>query len=141
MKTAFASLFVAAFATASFADNPALPPPTEGGTPTEKVEQLQQLFQGLDTENRGFLTREQMSTGLGLGQESFQNLDQDGDGVISREEFLTLSLDGAAKGTESNSQPSAEDSHYLDRDPDDSETEQKTQPQDRTGSETESDLR
>lgn len=137
MKIVFASLLFLAFSATASADNPAIPPSTEGGSPTEEVERLQELFQQLDTEGRGFLTREQISAALGLGQERFQNLDEDGDGVISREEFLTLSLKGAAKGTESSSQRPADGTHYLRRDSDDSndsDAEQTTQPQDRTES-------
>lgn len=73
--------------------------PNEGGTPTETVERLQQAFADLDTEGNGYLSRDIMAERLGITGERFTHLDEDGDGVINRQEFLTLSLEGEAKGT------------------------------------------
>lgn len=132
MKKVILATFLITSASLSVADSDTAND-NAGGTPTQKVERLQQSFAEMDTEGKGFLSREIIESQMGITGEKFTNLDEDGDGVINRQEFLTLSLEGEAKGTEGDSGTPKPESGPLDRDDnDDPETDLNTQPQDRT---------
>ena len=60
---------------------------------SERERRLRRLFESLDTDGDGVLSKEELGAADGIEEGTFEKLDTDGDGELTQEEFDDIDFD------------------------------------------------